>query len=172
MAARGIKEPGWGRSVDRMTAGVRARATARITREREMTRRARLLALTALFSLGAAAPAFATWVPVTLVPLGANHNIDIVDAARELPNRVDALSFRADNDDVMCRSVDGYFRDGQTVQLFSGMLPMGHEDVIQMLPVHRDLARIDLHCHAAHGGAGDIQIAADVPGGVVVVPAG
>jgi len=127
-----------------------------------MTRRAHLLAFTALFTLGAAAPALADWMPITQIPLDASRSINVVDASAALPNRVEALSFRADNSDVACRSVDGIFRSGQTMKLFSGVLPMGQENVIHMLPVHRDIARIDLHCRTVNGGAGDVQIAADI----------
>lgn len=136
-----------------------------------MTRRARLLVLATLFTLGAAAPAFAVWMPVTQIPLDAIGSINMVDTRAALPDRVEALSFRADNTDVVCRSVDGIFRSGMTMKLFSGVMPAGQENVIHMIPVHRDIARVDLHCHAANGGAGDIQIAADIPDSTVIVPA-
>jgi hypothetical protein len=136
-----------------------------------MTRRAQLLALATLFTLGAAAPAFAVWMPVTQIPLDASGSVNIVDAGATLPDRVEALSFRANNTDVVCRSVDGIFRSGMTMKLFSGVMPAGQENVIYMIPVHRDIARVDLHCRAAGGGAGDIQIAADIPASTVIVPA-
>jgi len=142
------------------------------TMEREMTKRARLLALTALFTLGAAAPALADWMPVSQIPLDAGRSVNIVDASAALPDRVEALSFRADNTDVVCRSVDGIFRSGMTMRLFSGVMPAGQEKVIHMIPVHRDITRIDLHCRAANGGAGDILIAANIQGPVTLVPAG
>lgn len=134
-----------------------------------MTRRAQLLALSTLFTLGAAAPAFAAWMPVTQIPLDANRTVNIIDTSLALPNRVEALSFRADNTDVMCRSVDGIFRSGMTMRLFSGRMPAGLEKVILMIPVHRDIARIDLHCSAPIGQAGDIQIAADIPASTTII---
>jgi hypothetical protein len=136
-----------------------------------MTRRARLLALTALFTLGAAAPVFAASMPVTQIPLDASRSINIVDASAALPHRVDAVSFRADKTDVVCRSVDGIFRSGTTMKLFSGVMPAGQENVIHMIPVHRDIARVDLHCRAAAGAVGNIVIAANIQGPVTLIPA-
>lgn len=136
-----------------------------------MTRSASVLALVAALTAGAVAPAFAAWVPVAQIPLDASRSTDIVDASRELPSRVDAISLRASNTDVVCRNIQGVFRSGVTEELFRGVLPAGHEDVIDLLPVHRDIARIDVHCRAADGGVGGLDLAADVPGGVVITPA-
>lgn len=136
-----------------------------------MTSRARLLALAGLFTLGAAAPAFAAWMPVSQIALDGSRSTNIVDAGAALPDRVDAVSLRAESTDVVCRSVDGIFRSGTTMKLFSGVMHAGQENVIQMLPVHRDIARIDLHCRAANGGVGEVQIAADVPENMTLVPA-
>jgi hypothetical protein len=138
-----------------------------------MQKSARLLALAALLACGTAAPALATWVPLTAVPVDSRASIDFADASPVLPNRVEAISLRAGNTDVMCSSIDAFFRSGETMRLFSGLLPMGRENVIQMLPVHRDLARIEFHCKAVNGGVGDISVAANVvAGGVIVEPAG
>jgi hypothetical protein len=128
-----------------------------------MKKGAGILALATLLAATAAAPAMAVWMPVTAIPLDARRSVDVVDASRTLPDRVDAISLRADNTDVMCRSVEGYFRSGETMQLFSGFMPAGRENVIHMLPVHRDIARVDFHCHAANGGVGDIHVAANLP---------
>src|SRR5438105_1121967 len=75
-----------------------------------MKKSARVLAFAGLLTAFASAPAFATWVPVTGVPLDSRATIDVVDASRELPTRVDALSFTARDTDVVCRDVTGFFR--------------------------------------------------------------
>src|SRR5437763_3163174 len=93
-----------------------------------MKKSTRVLALAGLLTAGAAAPAMATWVPVTAVPLDSRPTIDVVDASRELPTRVEALSITAHNSDVACSNVTGFFRDGQTMQLFHGILPAGREN--------------------------------------------
>src|SRR5436305_53673 len=105
-----------------------------------MTKSARILALAGLLAAGAAGPAMATWVPLTAVALDASPTTDIVDASRELPNRVEALSITAHDSDIACRDVTAFFRDGSTEQLFRGtVLPAGKENVVHMLPVHRDV---------------------------------
>jgi len=132
-----------------------------------MKKSARVLAFAALLTAFASAPAFATWVPVTGVPLDSRATIDVVDASRELPTRVDALSFTARDTDVVCRDVTGFFRDGQTMPLFHGLLPAGRENVIHMLPVHRDIKRVDMHCRAL-GGPGSVDIAANIAGNIII----
>ncbi len=132
-----------------------------------MTKNARILAMAALLATGAAAPAAAAWMPVAAVPLGGHTSVDIVAAGNELPRRVDAIALRSDTD-VMCRNVEGFFRSGETMKLFSGFLPAGQENVIQMLPVHRDIARVQFDCHAVNGSTGGINLAANVPAPVVV----
>lgn len=133
-----------------------------------MTKSARVLALAGLLTAGAAAPAMATWVPVTAVPLDSRPTIDVVDASRELPTRVEALSITAHDSDVMCSNVTGFFRDGQTMQLFHGILPAGRENVIHMMPVHRDIKRVDFHCQALNG-PGTINVAANIAGHLIIV---
>ena len=133
-----------------------------------MTKSARVLALAGLLTAGAVAPAMATWVPVTAVPLDSRATIDIVDASRELPTRVEALSITAHDTDVMCRNVTGFFRDGQTMELFHGVLPAGRENIIHMIPVHRDIKRVDFHCRALNG-AGMIDVAANIAGRLIIV---
>src|SRR5690348_1149332 len=44
-----------------------------------MMKSARVLILAGLLTAGAAAPAMATWVPVTAVPLDSRPTIDVVD---------------------------------------------------------------------------------------------
>ena len=74
----------------------------------------------------------------------------------------------AHDTDVMCRNVTGFFRDGQTMELFHGVLPAGRENIIHMIPVHRDIKRVDFHCRALNG-AGMIDVAANIAGRLIIV---
>jgi hypothetical protein len=131
-----------------------------------MTKSARILTLAGLISVVTVAPSMADWTPVISVPVDQSATINVVDAGRQFPSLVEALSFRANDTDVMCRDVTAFYRSGNTDKLWRGMLPAGHTKIIYMIPVHRDVVRIGFDCWALNK-PGAVDIAADFLGRVI-----
>jgi len=134
-----------------------------------MRRSPRLLALTAVLCTGMAVPAMAALVSLGSVGLTDLTSSNAIDLRSNLPPRVEALSLQARDSDVMCRDVTARFRNGESMQIFRGFLPLGQDRVINMLPVHRDVARVDFDCRSTSPTGGRIDLAADVPAGRVVI---
>ena len=108
-------------------------------------------------------PAKAIWMPVVSVRVGQSATVDVVDASRELPGQVDALSFRANDTALTCQDVTVRYRSGDQHMLWRGMLRAGRTRTIHMVPVHRDVSGIDFNCWALKK-PGALDIAADIPG--------
>jgi hypothetical protein len=129
----------------------------------------RLLALTAVLCTGMAVPAMAALVSLGSVGLTGLNTATTIDLRGNLPPRVEALSLQAHDSDIMCRDVTARFRNGESMQIFRGFLPRGRDEVINMIPVHRDVDRVDFDCHSTSASGGRIDLAADVPAGRVVI---
>ena len=123
----------------------------------------RVLGAAGLIFAMAMVPAMAVWVPVISVPIGQAATVDVVDASRELPGRVQALSFRASDTSVMCQDVTALYRNGDQHKLWKGRLAAGRARTIYMMPMHRDVASIDLNCWALNR-PGALDVTADIPG--------
>src|ERR1700680_1199001 len=134
-----------------------------------MRRSPRLLALATVLCTGMTVPAMAALVSLGSVGLTDLNTADTIDLRGNLPPRVEALSLQAQDSDVMCRDVTARFRNGETMQIFRGFLTRGRDQVINMIPVHRDVDRIDFNCRSTSPAGGRIDLAADVPAGHVVI---
>ena len=132
----------------------------------------RLVALTAVLCTGMAVPAMAALVRIGSIDLTNRNTADVIDLHGNLPPRVEALSLQARDSDVMCRDVTARFRSGDTLQIFHGFIRRGRDEIVNMLPVHRDLNRIDFDCRATDGAGGTMDVVADVTAGRVVVDPG
>ena len=76
---------------------------------------------------------------------------------------LDALAFRPVNDDARCRSVTATFANGERRELGLDNGDMLRRDRITTIDLpgnRRDVTRIDMNCHAEHGGSVTIQVLA------------
>ena len=76
---------------------------------------------------------------------------------------LDALALRPVNDDARCRNVTATFANGERRDLSLGNGDMLRRDRITTIDLpgnRRDVTRIDMNCHAEHGGTVTIQVLA------------
>ena len=76
---------------------------------------------------------------------------------------LDALAFRPVNDDARCRNATATFANGERrdLNLDNGdMLRRDRVTTIDLPGNRRDVTRIDMNCHAEHGGTVTIQVLA------------
>jgi len=76
---------------------------------------------------------------------------------------VESIGLRPLNDDARCRSVTATFANGErrTLAIDNGdMLIENRVHTIDIPGLRRDITRVDMNCHAEHGGAVAIQVLA------------
>jgi hypothetical protein len=111
-----------------------------------------------LFS-SVAVPASAAWDRIGSVDFTRRDNTDTQYG--NFGGRVESLSLVARNADVRCRDVTATFNNGNSQQIFRGMLPRGR-NVEVTLPNGRLIRRLDFNCRVMDRDRATVDIAAEV----------
>jgi len=120
----------------------------------------RLLALAAILVSGTAAPALAAWDRIGSVDVSSRNGTQV--AYENFGGRVESLALRARDADVMCRNVTATFGNGQTADIFHGVLPRGRNVTVDLPGNTRMIRRVDFDCRAQDRGNAQVEISADV----------
>jgi hypothetical protein len=122
-------------------------------------RSSHVLALAALLTATAAAPALADWDHLGDVTItrGADQS-----AYARFGGRVEALYLTARDTDVACRNVTVNFGDGERANVFSGRLDRGRGRAIDLPGRQRLIRRIDFDCRPDRGPAATVDISAEI----------
>lgn len=137
-------------------------------------RKARLLALATALCAGVAVPAIGQ--PYGQQPYGQPgpgpwDRIGSVDfsfrpdhevAYGRFGGRIEALSFRARNGNVMCDSVTATFGNGRTREIYRGPLRRNRDVVVDLPGQRRAIRRIDFQCRSMAPRVTRVDIAADI----------
>lgn len=119
----------------------------------------RLLAMAAILFSSVAVPASAAWDRIGSVDFSFRDNSDTQYG--NFGGRVESLALIARNADVRCRNVTATFGNGQTQQVFRGLLPRGR-NIEVTLPNGRMIRRLDFDCQPMERGRATVDIAADI----------
>lgn len=134
-------------------------------------KKSKLAILAAMLCLGAAAPALADWDNIGSIdvggddrrgPPGAMMRADRDVRSFDFGGPVERLQLRAERSDVMCRSVDATFGNGQRTNVFSGRLPQNRPVNVDMPGRERSIRRLEFNCRADSFRGATIRIVADV----------
>lgn len=120
----------------------------------------RMAALAAILTAGVSAPALAAWDTVGSVDIRSGRDNDVRHF--DFGGPVERLQFRADDSDIMCRSVTATFGNGRTQQIFSGRLREGRATGVDLPGTARNVTRLDFQCSAMERRGGTIKVMADV----------
>lgn len=120
----------------------------------------RLAICTAIFCLGAAAPALAAWneVGTVRVSFARDHDTKSFD----MGGPVERLQLRADGSDITCRDVKATFGNGRSRSIFQGALRDGNPAAIDLPGDARAISRLTFDCGAQNRRGGNIVVVADV----------
>src|SRR5438067_1489689 len=122
-------------------------------------RRSSLILAVAL-TIGAAAPAFATWDRIGSVDFSRRdtHNTQYGNFG----GSVEALALQARGSDMRCDSVTATFGNGRTSQVFRGELPQGQNVTLDLPGGERLVRRLDFDCQPTERARGNIAVSVDV----------
>jgi hypothetical protein len=120
----------------------------------------RVLALAAVLFSGAAAPALAAWDRIGSVDISSRNGTQA--QYENFGGRVEALALQARDADVTCRDVTATFGNGQTANVFHGVLQRGRNVTVDLPGEARMIRRLDFDCRASDRGGARVDIAADV----------
>jgi hypothetical protein len=118
------------------------------------------LALAAFMATAFSVPALADWDRIGSVDFGwqGDHQSQWGDFG----GRVERLNFRAEGNDVRCRSVRATFGNGNTREIFNGWIREGDSATVDLPGYQRNVRRLDFFCRARGGRNARLQIAADI----------
>jgi hypothetical protein len=117
-------------------------------------------ALTAGLVALAPSSAFAAWDYIGSISVQYGRDRDV--AYSDFGGPVERLRFKADRNDVYCRSVRATFSNGRTRDLFSGRLNEDRARVVDLPGDARNIRRLDFRCGTGAGSGARIDIAADI----------
>ena len=127
----------------------------------------RLLALATALCAGVALPASAQplsgpgpWDRIGTVEFSFRPDHEV--AYGRFGGRVERLSFIARNSNVRCNNITATFGNGQTRELYRGMLPRGREVTVDIPGQARQVRRIDFDCRSMTPRVASVDINADI----------
>jgi len=120
----------------------------------------RILALAAVLTAGVSAPALAAWDKITTI--NVDYQTDRDNKSPNFGGPVERLQFTARDSDIKCNFIRATFRNGRTVDLFSGNLPEGTPRNVDLPGASQDIQGISTKCHADRRNGGRIEVSADI----------
>jgi hypothetical protein len=104
----------------------------------------------------AACPASAHWTEVGKVNVHDQGERFMRDIQLNFP--IKQLQFSSEQRDVFCRSVDAEFGDGNTQEIFSGLIRLGKPVTVDLPSAGRDIENLTFLCGALQRGSATIHI--------------
>jgi len=121
----------------------------------------RIFGLAAFLSATSAIPALAApWERIGTISV--DYNLDRDRVSPDFGGPVESLRFTARGGDVQCRYIRATFGNGTTRDIFSGRLRQGMAQNVDLPGEARNIARLDLMCHAFQRSGGQIEVQADI----------
>jgi hypothetical protein len=120
----------------------------------------RLLTMAAVLFSGVAVPAFAAWDRIGSIDVSFRPDHDVQYG--NFGGRVEALALQARGADVLCRDVTATFGNGDTRQIYHGVLPRGRNVSLDLPGEARMVRRIDFNCRSMSREGSRLDISADV----------
>jgi len=125
-----------------------------------MKTRTKLLALAAILAGGVSAPALADYARIGSVDVGFQMDRDTTWS--RFGGHMEGLRLEASASDIMCRNIRVHFHDGETQNVFQGLLREGMPIDVDLRGGARLVDRIDFTCRSDRLRGGRIFVAADV----------
>ncbi|HEY1630390.1 MAG TPA: hypothetical protein VGF56_03705 [Rhizomicrobium sp.] len=120
----------------------------------------RLSLLALALVAGAATPAFADWDNIGSVHV--DYGVDRDTASPDFGGPVERLQFTATGGDVQCKSIRAFYTNGQSSELYSGMLRMNNPRGADLPGSGRGIRKIDFLCRSFDRNGANIRMDADI----------
>jgi hypothetical protein len=118
------------------------------------------LALLGTFSIGIASAASTDWNELGRIIVHDQGERFMRDFSMGGP--VEKLQLKADGNDIYCRSVQANFADGNSLEIFQGLLERDKSREVELSDSNRNLQSLTFQCGTLVQGSAQIDIVADV----------